>query len=69
MKAFKISLAAARVNAGMTQKQIAEKMHVTERSIINWENGNIVPNSATLNMLSNIYGIPVDGFLLPTKST
>lgn len=69
MKAFQISLAAARVNAGMTQKQIAEKMHVTERSIINWEKGNIVPNTATLNMLSNIYGIPVDGFLLPTKST
>jgi transcriptional regulator with XRE-family HTH domain len=69
LKAFQISLAAARVNAGMTQKQIAEKMHVTERSIINWEKGNIVPNTATLNMLSNIYGIPVDGFLLPTKST
>ena len=39
MDVFKISLAAARVNAGLTQAETAEKMGVTKRTIINWEKG------------------------------
>lgn len=69
MKAFQIKLSAARINAGFTQKEVARKLQVSERTVINWEKGHIKPNAATLNMLSNIYGIPVDGFLLPEKST
>ena len=36
---IKITLAAARVNAGLTQKQLAEKCGVSESSVFNWENG------------------------------
>ena len=69
MDVFKISLAAARVNAGLTQAETGEKMGVTKRTIINWEKGIVNPNAASLNMLSLIYKIPVDYIFLPNKST
>ena len=68
-KIFQISLAAARVNAEMTQDQAAKEMQVTKRTIINWEKGRIIPNAATLNMLSEIYKIPLEYIFLRTKST
>lgn len=37
--ALKLTLKAARVNAGMTQKEVAEKMDRNVSTIINWENG------------------------------
>lgn len=33
----KISLEAARVNAGLTQKELAEKLGVSNTTIVNWE--------------------------------
>ena len=39
----KISLAAARVNAGFLQDVAAAKLHVTTETLRNWEKGNTVP--------------------------
>lgn len=36
----KITLKAARVNAGLTQKEVAKIMGKNESTIVNWENGN-----------------------------
>lgn len=66
---LQISLAAARVNAKMTQEEVALKMRVSKRTIINWENGATTPSFADIDMLSDIYGIPVDNIFLPKKST
>jgi transcriptional regulator with XRE-family HTH domain len=44
-------------------------MKISKRTIINWENDKTTPSFAELNMLSDIYGIPVDNIFLPTKST
>lgn len=63
-----ITLAAARVNAGLTQKEVAERLHVSNKSIVNWENGNVSPSFATLVTLADMYNVPVDCFSLPTKS-
>lgn len=65
MEKLQISLAAARVNAGMTQEEVAKVMKVGKRTIINWEKGIVTPNAATLHFLSEIYKLPVDVFLLP----
>ena len=35
----KISLAAARVNAGYTQKEVAKRLNMGERTIQHWESG------------------------------
>ena len=65
----KISLAAARVNAEMTQEEVAEIMHVSKNTIINWEKGRVEGSFAILNTLASIYNYPIDFISLPKKST
>lgn len=62
---LQISLAAARVNAGMTQKEVAEKMGVSKVTIVNWEKGRTLPNMATARKLAELYSIPLDNIFLP----
>lgn len=69
MDKLKISLAAARVNAGMTQEEVAQKMGVSNKTIINWEKGVIIPSFANLYALSSLYNIPQDNIFLQKKST
>lgn len=66
---IQISLAAARVNAKMTQEDVAKQMKIGKRTIINWEKGVVTPSFANVKMLSDIYGIPIDNIFLPQKST
>lgn len=53
----------------MTQEEVANMMKIGKRTVINWEKGVAMPSFADLNMLSNIYGIPVDNIFLSAKST
>ena len=61
---IQISLAAARVNAKLTQEDVAKRMKIGKRTIINWEKGISVPSFADMKMLSDIYGIPLDNIFL-----
>lgn len=65
MDSLKISLAAARVNAGMTQAEVAGKMGVSKKTIINWEKGVVKPSFANLYTLSSLYRIPQDNIFCP----
>lgn len=67
MEDVKISLAAARVNANMTQTEVAEKMHVSKQTIVNWEKGKIIPGTAQLSFLCKLCSFPVDNIFLPQK--
>ncbi|MCF2641186.1 helix-turn-helix transcriptional regulator [Roseburia hominis] len=69
MKELKISLAAARVNANMTQDEVAKEMHISKATLGNWENGKNIPGVSQLSFLSNLYGIPMDNIFLPKQST
>lgn len=65
MDDVKISLAAARVNAGFSQKGAAKKLGVATATLCRWERGrNKVPKMATLAM-SSLYGVPEELFSLP----
>lgn len=64
-KILQISLAAARVNAGLTQDDVAEKLHVSKQTVVNWEKGKSTPNFATLNELARLYNIPLENIRLP----
>lgn len=66
---LQISLAAARVNAGMTQEDVAKRMHVSKNTVINWEKGKVSPAFSTLQVLSALYRIPIDNIFLPVEST
>ncbi len=69
MENIKISLAAARVNAKMTQEDVAKAMHVTKQTVVNWESEKVCPSFAVMHTLANLYGIPIDNIFLPAKST
>ena len=69
MEELKISLAAARVNANLTQDEVAKKLKVSNKTVGNWENGTTIPSAAVVFMLSNLYGIPENNIFLPIKST
>lgn len=69
MDKFQISLAAARVNAGMTQEDIARAMGVSKTTVVNWEKGKVVPGIPEMEMMSRLYGIPQDYIFLPCYST
>ena len=66
MDKFQISLAAARVNAGMTQEDTAREMQVSKQTIINWEKGKVIPKPSQLEMMCRLYGIGIDYIFLPT---
>lgn len=69
MENLQISLAAARVNAGMTQEEVARTMHVSKNTILNWEKGKRNPNMPELEYLSRLYRIPKDNIFLPERLT
>ena len=69
MADLQISLAAARVNAELTQEQVAKRMGVGKQTICNWENGKIIPGIPQMEMLCNIYGLSTDNIFLPSYST
>ena len=55
-----ITLKAARVNAGLTQKELAKKLGVTNTTVNSWENGITEPSLNQLRELSRLSGIPMD---------
>ena len=63
----KIPINAARIAAGFTQEQLAEKMEVSRQTVIEWENGKRVMKAAYLYFFCKITGFSEDDILLPTK--
>lgn len=65
----KITLEAARVNAGYTQAELAEKMGVSRATVISWESGKSEMKTAYFYMFCGLTGLTEDDILLPEKST
>lgn len=57
---LKISLASARVNAGLTQSEVAEKMHVSNRTVVSWEKGETSPSVTQADVLYALFKRPKD---------
>lgn len=64
-----ITLAAARVNKGLTQNEAAELIGVCKKTLIEYEKGKRVPSIKVLNRMSDVYSWPVDGFLVAFHTT
>lgn len=65
MKRLKISLKAARVNANLSQEEVAKKMKKSKVTINNWENGKTEIDYGNLNELCRLYSVTMDDILLP----
>ena len=65
---IKITIAAARVNAGLSQKQAASQLGVSNRTLCSWENGESFPNAVQIEKICELYGIPYDNLnFLPSN--
>lgn len=66
---LKISLKAARTNIGLTQKEVAEKLEVSNGTVCNWENGVSYPNAEQIEKICALYGLSYDSInFLPDNS-
>ena len=66
---LKISLKAARVNAGLSQKDVADRLKVSNRTVCSWENGDTFPSADKIDTHCKLYGIAYDNInFLPIDS-
>lgn len=59
-------IAQLRKELGLTQKELAEKLEVTDKAISRWETGKGLPDTSLLKPLAEIFGVSV-GELLSGK--
>ena len=52
----KITLAAARVNKGFTQKYAAKCLKISNKTLSNWEQGNSYPKAKHIDAICTLYG-------------
>ncbi len=52
-----------RTKSGMSQDELAEKVFVTRQAVSRWENGETVPNTETLKLLSNLFNVSINTLL------
>ena len=67
MRGPKIKLNAARVNAGLTQTEVARKLNRNKQTIVNWEKGFTQIKVNDLLALSELYGIPSEYLEIPKR--
>jgi transcriptional regulator with XRE-family HTH domain len=65
----KISIKAARVNVGLSQKEAAERLNVSAKTLGNWENGTTYPQADKILDICELYGVSYDHLnFLPSDS-
>ncbi len=65
----KITLKAARVNAGLTQSEAAKQLQVSNKTLWAWENGKSVPSVSRIDAICTLYGMNYDNLIfLPNNS-
>ena len=52
-----------RTGKGMSQDELAEKLFVTRQAVSRWENGETVPNTETLKLLSRLFDVSINTLL------
>ncbi len=52
-----------RTKNGFSQDELAEKVFVTRQAVSRWENGETVPNTETLKLLSGLFNVSINTLL------
>ena len=65
MSNFKITLEAARVNAGYNQKTAAKLLHIDPYTLRNWEKGKTSPTLKKVKEIEQLYKMDIDHIFLP----
>ena len=54
---------ALRTRRGFSQEELAEKVFVTRQAVSRWENGETLPNTDTLKLLSKLFDVTINTLL------
>lgn len=52
-----------RTKSGLSQDELAKKVFVTRQAVSRWETGETVPNTETLKLLSEVFGVSINTLL------
>ena len=52
-----------RTKHGLSQDELAEKVFVTRQAVSRWENGETVPNTEALKLLSKLFSVSINTLL------
>ena len=52
-----------RMKRGLSQNELAEKVFVTGQAVSRWENGETLPGTETLKLLSSLFGVSINTLL------
>ena len=52
-----------RTKMGLSQDELAEKVYVTRQAVSRWENGDTVPGTETLKLLSGLFNVSINTLL------
>lgn len=52
-----------RRKSGLSQEELAQKVMVTRQAVSRWENGETVPNTDTLKLLSRVFDVSINTLL------
>ena len=52
-----------RTEKGLSQEELAQKIYVTRQAVSRWENGETVPNTETLKLLSKFFNVSINTLL------
>ncbi len=63
--AFASNLIRLRTAAGMTQAELGEKLHYSDKAVSKWERAESVPDAYVLTELGRLFGVSVDALLSP----
>lgn len=57
-----------RTKAGLSQDELAQRVHVTRQAVSRWETGETVPNTETLKLLSKLFDVSINTLLGSPRS-
>ena len=64
-----LTIKAARINAGYTQKEASKKLGIATTTLSSYENGDTFPKEPVIKKLEELYGVTYNQLIfLPCKS-
>mgnify|MGYP001289012124 FL=1 len=63
-----LSLEALRINAGMTQQDVADKLGVSRQTVMKWESGVTRPKELVIYALAKLYDVDIDAIRVPSSA-
>lgn len=63
INSLKLTLKAARINKGLSQKQAAQALGIAEDTLSNYERGKSYPDIKILRLIEKIYGVEYNNLI------